>query len=418
MSDFSSKIREFMLKNRSRCFALADWKNLQMKDYSVKEMLECICGEAEGSIKVMEDIVDRLTAKRRVSGRTQVHASSYVPDVDIVRSADGTLKVVGYGGDANLPLKGQKVQKNPKIFRRDGQVNRNFKRSEGKMMDFGQKVREMYPDGDNHFITFAMQAIKKYAEGKKMSPDRVLDAIRKGRYTLDTSSWTVVPSVSESKRRVIVINESDAERLGQEMRMTEHKFFVNIKTFIAQLLQDPVNAKVPRIFADRGYTRSSLLSYLLAGKDPILKRSQRISDRDENGEPKTATMKVRFERPDFKGKGKASGAEYLCSKKNFERKLEKLYIRMFEKNLPKRGSSQDTGMDEATGCGSTGAAGGTFISPLSTGVIRRQMPTEIGESTSTANTGDYTYDAPVLGDKETFARHNGKGGSVSVNIAK
>ena len=187
-----------------------------------------------------------------------------------------------------------------------------------------------------------------------------------------------------------------------------------MRRFISMLLQDPVNAQVPYIFSQRNFTRSSLLNYLLSGKDPILIRDQKICDTDENGEPKTATMKVKFR----------------CPKKNFDRKLEKLYMRMFEKNLPPRKVKEpeitvvlsEDDVDEATGCGGSGAAGGAFISPISfngksSDVIRRQMPVEIGESTTTTNTGNYTYDLPVLGDKESCARHNGDGGSVSINQA-
>ena len=49
------------------------------------------------------------------------------------------------------------------------------------------------------------------------------------------------------------------------------------------------------------------------------------------------------------------------------------------------------------------------------GVQRRKMPTEIEETTTTMNTGNYQYTVPFGGDKETLARKNGDGGSVSIN---
>ena len=405
MSDINSKLKDFTVKYRSKCFALVNWKNLQARDYTLTEMLECIYEAANGSFQKMSDIIDHLTVKKKVMGRSQVHANDDGTRIDLRRDENGKLRLLSYNPNEELPLKGQHRPENPKIFRKDGQVNRNFERSEERMHDFGKKVRDMFPNEDNHFITFAMQAIKKYADLKKIHTDKVLKGLEKNRYKLDTDRWTIVPNVSES--RIIVINESDLNRVEEAMKMTEHKFFVNMKYFISQLLQDPVNAKVPAIFSQRGYTRSSLLPYLLGGKDPILKRTQNISDKDENGNPKTATMKVKF----------------MCPKKNFERKLEKLYIRMFERNLPKRNTVVDTDVDEATGCGANGAAGGAFVGPLSfsgkqSDVIRRQMPTEIGESTTTMNVGDYTYDEPAFGDKESLARKNGKGGSVSVNTVK
>ena len=225
----------------------------------------------------------------------------------------------------------------------------------------------------------------------------------------------------KKQKHTIVVNESDISKIVKIIEMTEQKFHENMRYFISQLLQDPVNAAVPPLFAQRGFTRSNLLNHLLGGKDPILFRDQKISDKDENGEPKTATMIVKFR----------------CPKKNFERKLEKLYIKLFEKNLPPRHKKhKEKDLNEegggATGCcgaidgmGGEGANGGAFIAPLYKGnksdVIRRQMPTEIGESTTTFNTGNYEYPAPAF-DKEkgknflkpALERHDGKNGSVSI----
>lgn len=372
MFNVEDKIKEFKTKYRNKCFALVEWKNLKMKDFSLNEMLTCICNAANGSIQEMSKIVDHLTVKKKVFGRTQVYNQEDLGNIDIRRNENGVLELRGYKPNEELPLKGQHLPHNPKIFRQDGQINKNFQRSEDKMLDFGEKVRELYPNEDNHFLTFAMQAIKKYADIKKIHTDKVIKGLIKGRYKLDTDLWRIIPNVNENRKHVIIINETDLSKIEDNLKMTEQKFFDNIKLFISQLLQDPVNAKVPFIFAQKGYNRSSLLTYLLGGKDPILKRKQKISDRDENGNPKTATMKVSFERPDFKRSEGGDKPDYMCAKKNFDRKLKKLYIKMFQKNLPQR-KTENTEVDEATGCGPTGAAGGTFIAPMSP-VIRRQIP--------------------------------------------
>lgn len=371
MYNIDDKVKEFKTKYKNKCFALANWKNLQMKDFGMNEMLTCICKAADGSLTEMVNIIDHLTAKRKVFGRTQVYADKHVGDIDLKRGENGELVLVGYNTEAPLPLKGQHVKRNPKIFKQNGEINKNFQKSEEKMFDFGAKVKEMFPNEDNHFITFAMQAIKKYADAKKIHPDKVLKGLSKGRYKLDTDMWRVMPNVTnESKRHVIVINESDIDRVRNMMEIDEHMFFVNMKNFIAQLLQDPANAKVPNIFAQRGYTRSKLISYLLSGSDPILIRKQRISDKDENGNPKKATMMVRFQKNINDNKD-----EYNCPKKNFDRKLQKLRISMLEKNLPprKRKQTEEEEVDEATGCGPTGAAGGAFMTPVFP-MIRREIP--------------------------------------------
>jgi len=145
-----------------------------------------------------------------------------------------------------------------------------------------------------------------------------------------------------------------------------------------------------------------LINQLLSGKNPIIRRHQRISDRDENGEPKTATMMVKFS----------------CPKKDFDRKLQKLFIKMFEKNLPPQKSHKqkhENLNEDGEGGGATSAeSSGQFSQPLFP-IQRRKMPTDIEETTTTTNTGNYQYTVPFGGDKETRARKNGVGGSISVN---
>lgn len=417
MFDVDSKIKEYITKSRKKCYALGNWKNLQMKPFSMRDMLVCICKAANGSLKEMDNIIDHLTAKRKVYGRAQVYADKHVGDIDIVKNQDGELELVGYKSDAPLPLKGQHQSHNPKVFRKsDDQVSKTYQNAEEKLYDLGQKVRELFPGTDNHFITFAMQAIRKYASERKINTDKVVKGLESGRYRIDTDIWRVVPNLkNESKedykkeRRIIILNESDVQRLqkisegyDKEMEMTEQKFHSHIRNFISQILQDPVNAQPSTLLKANGLNRSILLKYLL--NSGILIRDERISDRDENGEPKTATMMVKFR----------------CPKKNFDRKIQKLYMRFFEKNLPQRQihlrneEINEEGEGGAIGGATSAASSGQFIQPFGS-VQRRKMPTEIEETTTTMNTGNYQYTVPFGGDKETLARKNGDGGSVSIN---
>ena len=417
MFDIDSKIKEYITKSRKKCYALGNWKNLQMKPFSMRDMLVCICKAAIGSLKEMDNIIDHLTAKRKVYGRAQVYADKHVGDIDIVKNQDGELELVGYKPDAPLPLKGQHQSHNPKVFRKsDDKVSKTYQNAEEKLYDLGQKVRELFPGTDNHFITFAMQAIRKYASERKINTDKVVKGLESGRYRIDTDIWRVVPNLkNESKedhkkeRRIIILNESDVQRLqkisegyDKEMEMTEQKFHSHIRKFISQILQDPVNAQPSILLKANGLNRSILLKYLL--NSGILIRDERISDRDENGEPKTATMMVKFR----------------CPKKNFDRKIQKLYMRFFEKNLPQRQihlrneEINEEGEGGAIGGATSAASSGQFIQPFGS-VQRRKMPTEIEETTTTMNTGNYQYTVPFGGDKETLARKNGDGGSVSIN---
>lgn len=460
------------MKSKNKCFALVNWSRLQMKDFRLKEMLSCICKVANGSINEMNNIIDHLTAKRKVYGRTQVYADKHFNAIDLIRDPNGELQLIGYKSDAPLPLKGQHQAHNPKIYRKnDDQVNKTYQNAEERIYNLGEKVRELFPNEDNHFITFALQAIKKYAADRKINADKVISGLEKGRYRLDTNIWRIRPNVRQNesrdkknkieylrqgngklwktdkgekvpkycpkcgekmglyiqgepifkcdkghyfgtlefneskKKHIIVIDESDISRIKNNVEMTEQKFHTNIRRFISQLLQDPVNAQPSYIFKLYGYNRSTLLRYLITSG--ILLREEHISDKDENGDPKTATMMVKFK----------------CPKKNFDRKLQKLYIRLFEKNLPERHVSlhdSDINEDGEGGCaaalgGATSASSsGQFIQPFGA-VQRRKMHTDIEETTSTTSAGNYQYTVPFVGDKETLARKNGNGGSVSVN---
>lgn len=480
MFDIGSKIKEYKEKSRKKCFALMNWKNINMKPFSLDEMLSLIAKEANGSIKEMDNIIEHLTAKRKVQGRTQVYGSQPIKDIDIIRDENGELILKGYRPDAPLPLKGQHRPVDGKVFRQsDDRPSKTFVNAEERMYDLGKEVRELYPGEDNHFITFAMQAIRKYAAEHKINQDKVVNAIRKGRYTLDTDMWRIVPKLKvETKeylrdkkgkvrldddgkkvpkkcpkcgeeiivkiagepvftckndhyfgtlpfnecKHTIIINEEDRSRLMKYVEMTEHKFHTHIRKFISDLLQDSVNAQPSDLFKFYGFNRSNLLKYLQ--KHNIIQRQERISDRDENGNPKKATMMVKFRKhPDIIQS--KENVDYKCPKKNFDRKLEKLYIDMFEKNLPERKKKVENkeiqecdggGAGSIAGATTCGASSGAFVTKVGDDVVRRQMPVEVEEATTTTNVGNYQYTAPCgIGDKETLSRK--PGGSVSINQA-
>lgn len=405
MFNIDEKIKEFMNKSQKKCYALVNWSQLRSKNYRLRELLICICKAANGSINEMNNIVDHLTAKRKVYGRTQVYADDHINTIDIVRDINGELKLIGYKPNAPLPLKGQHKSHNSKIYRKnDDQVSKTYQNVEDKMLYIGKKVRELYPSEDNHFITFAIQAIRKYASDRKINTDKVIKGIEKGRYIIDTDLWRVKPNIykNESKEvHMIIVNESDMNRISENLEMTEHKFHANIRHFISQLLQDPVNAKPSYIFKFYGYNRSLLLRYLIS--EGILIKDEHISDKDENGQSKTATMIIKFK----------------CPKKVFDKKLQRLYIRLFEKNLPKRQRHNEEinedGEGGAVSVGATSAvSSGQFIQPIGS-VQRRKIPTVVEETTTTMNVGDYQYTVPFVCDKETLSRKNGNYGSVSVN---
>lgn len=389
-------LKKYAASNKSSVFALRDWINRNMKSFSLTEALECVYLFTGGHTDEMSKVIQQLTEKRKVFGRTQVYSGSNVSQIDMVRGANGKLQITGYNPDKEPIAKGQHMPRNQKIFRKsDDQVSKTYQNSEKKMMDFGQQVRKLYPNETNMYITHAMQAIKKYANLRKIGTDKVVAALQRGRLKLkddEYNSFEIVSSFNESK--IIVISENMVRQLNEELEMTEYKFNNNIRKFLSDLLADPVNAKPGFLLMRNGLTRSRLIRLMLS--IGMIERDEKISDTDENGQPKTATMMVKFKIP----------------KKNFNRKLRKLWIRLFERNLPEKKHNMEIN-EEGEGATSSDASG-QFLQPLFP-IQRRQMPIEVEEATATTNVGNYEYDVPFGGDKETLARKNGVGGSVSIN---
>lgn len=194
--------------------------------------------------------------------------------------------------------------------------------------------------------------------------------------------------------RIIVIDESVLDEIKSEYEMTEHRFNSNVKKFLHDLLVDPINADTSDLMKAHNLDRNTLLKHL---RDcGMVTSKQHINDKDEDGNLKTATMKVR----------------YAVPKKNFSRKLKRLYIRLFEENLP---------INEEDGGGgfiSGGGDAGQYSQPLFSKPVKQKGYTETMDEASTTQTvGDYQFPVPFPGDKETLARHNGAGGSVSINFA-
>lgn len=403
MENIEEKLKKYVEQNKNKCFALRDWLILKGGVFKFKEALIAVYNEADGNFATMNDIIEHLTEKRKVYGRTQVYAGDNTPLIGLRKDENGNLTVYGYREGLPLNLKGQHRPTNNKIFRKtDDKVSKTYQNSEKKMYDLGAQVRDMFPNGSNHDITFIMQAIKKYAEKRKISTDKVLLSMKKGRLKYDEELDRLVPVVRESKqRRTILIREDVAKAIASEMEMTEYKFKSNIKQFLYDLLVDPSNAKVPFILTQYGYNRKRLIYFL--NHFDLLRKIERISDKDDNGEPKTATMMVKYQVP----------------KKNFDRKLHKLYIRLFEDNTNQQ---QEELTEDGEACGATtcDASSGQFSQPVFP-MQRRTFNEEldsIEEDTTCSTVGDYQYDVPFTGDDETLKRNNGYCGSTSVNFAE
>lgn len=158
------------------------------------------------------------------------------------------------------------------------------------------------------------------------------------------------------------------------METTFYAFQSNLRYFLSQLLKDPINCKVGDFFKERDFSKKKLINILL--KRDVIKRHEKIDD-EEN-----------------------YNVKYNIIRKNFERKLKRIYNKYFE--------TPETEIDEATVCG---ASSGAFVQPLAQ-PIRRKIGESIEnvnkkrifitekqfemlkEALTTSNVGDITYDVP------------------------
>lgn len=158
------------------------------------------------------------------------------------------------------------------------------------------------------------------------------------------------------------------------METTFYAFQSNLRYFLSQLLKDPINCKIGDFFKERNFSKKKLINILI--KRDVIKRHEKIDD-EEN-----------------------YNVKYNIIRKNFERKLKRIYNKYFE--------TPDTEIDEATACG---VSSGAFVQPLATPIKRkigenienmdkkRIFITEkqfemLKETLTTFNAGDYQYTVP------------------------
>lgn len=379
---------------KSKVMAFRNWISLKNKDFSLMDGLKCIFMAAKDSFNKVDELLDRITEKHKLQGRTQVYNVTPRSEIDIIKDKNGFLKITGLDAYKEEMPKGQH-REDTGGFKKSGEKGELRKKLERSMKDLETEVLALYPNQHSQYIYMAMRTIRNYAIQKKKSPEYVVNMLKKGRLTLDDEVWRIKPNITNEnvyKKRTIIITESMAQSLKESI--TEHKFNSNVKSFISQLLQDPVNTDVPKMFKDMGIKRSRLLNLLT--NNNLIVRSEKISDKDENGNPKTATMLVKFK----------------CPKKNFDRNLRKLFIRLFEKNLPKFEMNEEDGGNGATSANSSGS----FETALDSPIIRRPMPhTGLEETTSTSSVSDgnpenmeYAVPFPVNKKDKSMKRPRGK----------
>lgn len=388
--------------NKKRCFALGGWCNRQGNIFPMQEVFDCLYDAAGGNTNKLTELIEQLTAKSKVFGRSSVVFGSNEAKMTITRGEDGRLKITGYNPSFRPPEKGQHGTHEPQVMRKDGQMRKDVIKSREKLYDLGKAVREIYQGQSNELITVAMAAIKGFARAHKISEMMVVERLKKGVYELNTENGLenarIVP-----KKKTVKLNESQLNELSDATKLTEYKFYNNVQRFLSDLLKDPVGAKVPFLLQANNIARNQLLYHLKS--NGIINRYQKISDKDSRGNPKTARMIIKYSVP----------------KKDFAKKMKRLFIDLVAKNVPEKIEkmiSEDLGkdIDECDCGGAMGATAGNesmgqFSQPLF-GVQRRKMPVEIDETTTASTVtpnGDTSMGitVPFGADKETADRTPG-----------
>lgn len=333
-------LNDFFAKNEALCMNLKKWIAVKNKPFSLLKALYAVYNFCEGSPSKMKDVLAQMReeGKRKVQGRSQVHNTTPNDGIDIVDNGNGDLLVIGYAPQRQQVLKGQHVVDDP-IKTKSGAVSKTVKRSMDTLENTGEAIRRLYPNIDVNDLRKIEIAIYNYARRKKKSQAAIVNALENGRLRL-TDDFQIKGKANDDLKesRTIIINEEVAQNLIDDLTMTEYKFNSNIKQFLHDLLVDPVNAQPSDLLQCNGLDRIGLIQKLI--DLAIIEKIEKIKDKDENNNPITATMIVKFNVP----------------KQRFKQKLKNLFIELFESNLNECDGGGATGGDAG---GSSGGGEGT-----------------------------------------------------------
>ena len=112
--------------------------------------------------------------------------------------------------------------------------------------------------------------------------------------------------------KLVLIKESEEEEV------TFYKFFTEVKNFLRDLLDDPINAKPSGFFKDHDISKNDLLNKMM-DKDIIAKKENIDEPTDADGKMKSMHY-----------------IQYRVPRKNFEQKIKRLYSYYFENEKRKK----------------------------------------------------------------------------------
>jgi len=123
--------------------------------------------------------------------------------------------------------------------------------------------------------------------------------------------------------------------MSKEQETTYFRFMSEVRAFLSKLLKDPVKAQPSKYLKDRNITRKKLIDELL--KRDVIERHEKILD-PTNSDEKEAKYVVKFK----------------VHKKDFEKRIHRIYIKYFEKNINESVFANEEEMKEQILNGSDG----------------------------------------------------------------
>ena len=395
------KIKEYISKNRNKAYALNSWVALKNKSFNVYKALDVIYNAANGNFNEMNNMIDALTAKKHVQFRGQVYNDAGNDLIDIIPNENGQLNLVGYN-KSNQRVKSKPENPNPKIYKNNGQLTTNYRNAETKITDIGKIIRTAYPTASKEEILRMLGAIRYYSIVSHYNIVKVANDFVNGKLKLilsDNGRWTLKGNnVRECKK--IIFNENKLslfESIDEEV--TYYSFLSHIKSFLKGLLENPSSAKPDSLLLSKGLNRNKLIDLLL--RRGIITRDESIDDKNEEN---NVSYLVKYNIP----------------KKNFDKKIKRLYTKIFEVNVPQvKENHQIVNEDGEAGMGgaTNASSSGQFSQPVFPMQRRKiYLPKSMQEATATSTVGNYQYDVPFSIDKNdpTLSRD----GELSISYAK
>lgn len=332
-------LNDFYSKNKKYVFSLNNWINIKNKNFTLKSALSFLLEYYNYNYKSIIDFIERLTNYGPKYGRRGHLYNDYeTPVIDLIYD-DGGFKLID-NNIRNDEYSGYKVKHITGPFTKKGVLNKQYQKSEELFSEVGEFLRKMYPNDGKQTLYEKLKTIRNFAQKNKISYKDVCELIKNKKLSFfDENLGYSLKRESYSPKKIIVNEEWYNLYLNENNQITYFSFLVNIKDFIKDLLLNPSKATVPSDLKKCGLYKNKLIDFLI--RNNIVIKDEKIVDKDENGNIESPKLITKFKVP----------------YKNLNRKIRKLYIKLFEKNVVQKIEEDGEG---ATNCSSSGQ----FSQPL------------------------------------------------------